>query len=142
MLYSMKFYSLAALFAVLVVAGCGSKTSMSSTDTTTPTAEVAPTADTTTPTAEVAPTADTTTPTAEVAPTDLAPSCQKYVDFMKCVVEKTPEAARAQAQSALDQAMTQFKSLNADQQGQACDMATQALESNKDAYAQLGCEIK
>ena len=129
MLYSMKFYSLAALFAVLVVAGCGSKTSMSSTDTTTPTAEVAPTA-------------DTTTPTAEVAPTDLAPSCQKYVDFMKCVVEKTPEAARAQAQSALDQAMTQFKSLNADQQGQACDMATQALESNKDAYAQLGCEIK
>jgi hypothetical protein len=149
----MKLSSLFALSVVLVLAGCGTQPTVETTTTTTPTpaaeSTVTPPVETTTKTETTTTTVETTTapvetetPSTTADLSALSPSCQKYVNFMQCVVSKTPEAARSQAQAGLDQAIAQFKTLSVDQQTQACDMATKALEANKDSYAQLGCEIK
>ena len=138
----MKLYSIVTLLAVVIVAWCGVKTTSTpeTTPETTPTAPEATTNANPGTTPEATPTAPEATTNAAVA--DLAPSCQKYLEFMQCVVSKLPDSAKAQTQASLDQATAQFRSLASDQQGQACDVATQAIEANKAQYSALGCEIK
>lgn len=68
-------------------------------------------------------------------------SCDKYVKLMDCVVSKTPEASRADAQSMYDQAISTRKSLPADQLQTICDQTVVQLEAQKDTFAALWCEL-
>jgi hypothetical protein len=136
----MKMYSLTALLAVLVIAGCSTKitpdqvvdvvptTTWASADVV-PTAEVVP---------EVVPTNDATITGMD----NIVESCQKYVSLMKCVAEKSPVETKTTIQSGIDMTLNQINSLTSEQQQIACDAMTQGLgDANKAVYAQLGCSI-
>jgi hypothetical protein len=58
---------------------------------------------------------------------------------MKCVADKS--GAGEQALAGLNQAIEAWKALPEDQLNQSCDAAMQAVASQKDAYAQMGCEV-
>lgn len=67
------------------------------------------------------------------------PNCNEYIKLMKCVADKS--GAGEQALAGLNQAIEAWKALPEDQLNQSCDAAMQAVASQKDAYAQMGCEV-
>lgn len=69
-------------------------------------------------------------------------SCNAYVKLMKCVVDKTPESARAQAQQGLDMAIAQWKQVDESQLDAICSQAVEGIAAAKDAYSQMGCELE
>lgn len=98
--------------------------------------------DATTPTKPAASPAATTATTASSSDSIGVPECDAYIAaYEKCVRDKMPEAARAQANSALAQSRKSWKELAANPQTKAtlagaCKTATDAARQSMKAY---GC---
>lgn len=68
-------------------------------------------------------------------------SCDKYAKLMDCVMGKVPEAQKEQTQKMYDDAMKARKALPTDQLKQVCDTTMTQLETMKDTYKAMGCEM-
>ncbi len=69
------------------------------------------------------------------------PSCDKYVKLMDCVISKIPVNQQTETKQQYNEAMTARKKLPADQLKQICDTTIAQLDSVKDTYKSMGCEL-
>lgn len=68
-------------------------------------------------------------------------SCDRYTKLMDCVMDKIPEAQKEQTQKMYDEAMKSRKALPSEQLKQVCDTTMTQLETMKDTYKTMGCEM-
>lgn len=68
-------------------------------------------------------------------------SCDKYVKLMDCVISKIPADQQAATKQQYTDAMAAWKKLPADQLKQVCDTTVAQLDSMKDTYKSMGCDL-
>lgn len=109
--------SLVILAAVVTLSGCGKAT----TDTTT---------------------TDSSTGSVTAATDVFAiDACNKYIDVMKCMIEKSPSDVQTSSQDMMDKLLVAWKQLTPDQLQQACDATMKVMTEQKAAIEQMGCTV-